>query len=140
METSFARVIEEHLQLKRRNEAQARSDPGEDSASDVDSEPALTAPRMALSSARSRTKIRSGVAHASSTGATYRLPRQEIAKGAKMAVDRGRRGGVIGGISLGGILVIIGIIVAIVWSLWLGIVIALIGLIAFGGFVRGKWY
>jgi hypothetical protein len=57
-----------------------------------------------------------------------------------MAVDRGRRGGVIGGISLGGILVIIGIIVAIVWSLWLGIVIALIGLVAFGGFVRGKWY
>ncbi len=57
-----------------------------------------------------------------------------------MAVDRGRRGGVIGGISFGGILVIIGIIVAIVWSLWLGIVIALIGLVAFGGFVRGKWY
>jgi len=57
-----------------------------------------------------------------------------------MAVDRGRRGGVIGGISLGGILVIIGIIVAIAWSLWLGIVIALIGLVAFGGFVRGKWY
>jgi hypothetical protein len=53
-----------------------------------------------------------------------------------MAVDRGRRDG-IGGISIGGILVIIGIIVAIVWSLWLGIVIALIGLIAFGGFVRG---
>src|SRR5829696_4898650 len=50
-----------------------------------------------------------------------------------MAVDRGRRGGVIGGISLGGILVIVGIIVAIVWSLWLGIIIALIGLIAFGG-------
>ncbi|MDQ3866549.1 MAG: hypothetical protein M3304_06930 [Actinomycetota bacterium] len=57
-----------------------------------------------------------------------------------MAVDRGRRGGVIGGISLGGILVIVGIIVAIVWSLWLGIIIALIGLIAFGGFVRGRWY
>lgn len=56
-----------------------------------------------------------------------------------MAVDRGRRGG-IGGISLGGILVIIGIVVAIVWSLWLGIVIAVIGLIAFGGFARGKWY
>jgi hypothetical protein len=45
-----------------------------------------------------------------------------------------------GGISLGGILVIIGIIVAIVWSLVLGIVIALIGLIAFGGFARGRWY
>ena len=57
-----------------------------------------------------------------------------------MAVDRGRRGGVIGGIGLGGILVIIGVVVAIVWSLWLGIVIALIGLIAFGGFVKGKWY
>jgi hypothetical protein len=57
-----------------------------------------------------------------------------------VAVDRDRRGGAIGGISLGGILVVIGIIVAIVWSLWLGIIIILIGLIAFGGFVRGKWY
>ena len=57
-----------------------------------------------------------------------------------MAVDGGRRGGSLGGISLGGILVIIGIIVAIVWSLWLGLVIALIGLIAFGGFAKGKWY
>ena len=56
-----------------------------------------------------------------------------------MAVDGGRRGG-IGGISLGGILVIIGIVVAIVWSLVLGIIIALIGLIAFGGFARGRWY
>jgi hypothetical protein len=45
-----------------------------------------------------------------------------------------------GGLSLGGILVIIGIVVAIFWSLILGIIIALIGLIAFGGFVRGKWY
>jgi hypothetical protein len=58
----------------------------------------------------------------------------------QMAVDRGRRRGGIGGISLGGILVIIGIVVAIVWSLLLGIIIALIGLIAFGGFARGKWY
>ena len=45
-----------------------------------------------------------------------------------------------GGISLGGILVIVGIVVALVWSLLLGLIIALIGLIAFGGFVRGKWY
>lgn len=45
-----------------------------------------------------------------------------------------------GGIGLGGILVIIGIVVAFVWSLVLGIIIALIGLIAFGGFARGKWY
>jgi hypothetical protein len=45
-----------------------------------------------------------------------------------------------GGISLGGILVIIGIVVAILWSIWLGLIIALIGLIAFGGFARGRWY
>lgn len=56
-----------------------------------------------------------------------------------MAAD-GRRGGSIGGIGLGGILVIVGIVAAIVWSLWLGIIIALIGLIAFGGFAKGKWY
>ena len=44
------------------------------------------------------------------------------------------------GIGVGGVLVIIGIIVAIAWSLWLGIIIALVGLIAFGGFAKGKWY
>jgi len=54
-----------------------------------------------------------------------------------MAFNRNRR---YGGISLGGILVILGIIVAIVWSLILGIIIAVVGLTAFGGFVRGKWY
>ena len=57
-----------------------------------------------------------------------------------MAFGRGRSGGVLGGIGLGGILVIVGIVVAIVWSLLLGIIIAVIGLVAFGGFVRGKWY
>ena len=45
-----------------------------------------------------------------------------------------------GVIGLGGILVIVGIILAIVWNLWIGIIIALIGLIAFGGFARGRWY
>jgi hypothetical protein len=44
------------------------------------------------------------------------------------------------GIGLGGLLVIVGVIVALVWNLWLGIIIALIGLIAFGGFARGRWY
>jgi hypothetical protein len=44
------------------------------------------------------------------------------------------------GLSLGGIIVIIGIVVAIFWSLWLGIIIALVGLIFFGGFARGRWY
>jgi hypothetical protein len=48
--------------------------------------------------------------------------------------------GGIAGIGLGGILVIVGILVAIVWSLWLGLIIGLIGLVAFGGFARGKWY
>ena len=43
------------------------------------------------------------------------------------------------GIGIGGILVIVGIVVALVWSVVLGVIIALIGLIAFGGFVRGKW-
>lgn len=57
----------------------------------------------------------------------------------KMAA-RDRTGGGIGGISLGGILVIIGIILMIVWSFWIGLIILLVGLIAFGGFARGKWY
>ena len=46
----------------------------------------------------------------------------------------------IGGITTGGIIVIVGIIVAIFWSLILGIIIALVGLVAFGGFARGRWY
>lgn len=56
-----------------------------------------------------------------------------------MATPERRTGG-IGGISLGGILVIIGIVVALFWSVLLGVIIALVGLIAFGGFVRGRWY
>lgn len=43
-------------------------------------------------------------------------------------------------ISLGGVIVIVGVVLAFVWSLVWGIIVALIGLIAFGGFVRGKWY
>jgi hypothetical protein len=50
-----------------------------------------------------------------------------------------RRGG-IGGISLGGILVIVGIVVMLVWSVLLGLIIVLVGLVAFGGFARGRWY
>ena len=49
------------------------------------------------------------------------------------------RGG-IGGVSLGGILVIIGIVLMFVWSFWIGLIVVLIGLIAFGGFARGRWY
>lgn len=45
-----------------------------------------------------------------------------------------------GGISLGGIIVIVGIILMIFWSFWIGLIIALVGLLAFGGFARGRWY
>jgi hypothetical protein len=51
-----------------------------------------------------------------------------------------RQGGSVGGISLGGILVIVGIVLAIVWSFWVGLIIAVVGLVAFGGFAKGKWY
>jgi hypothetical protein len=46
----------------------------------------------------------------------------------------------VAGLSLGGLLVIIGIVVAIFWSVVVGIIIALIGLLAFGGFAKGRWY
>ncbi len=49
-------------------------------------------------------------------------------------------GGNMGGIGLGGILVIAGVLVAIFGSPVWGIIIALVGLIAFGGFAKGKWY
>lgn len=52
--------------------------------------------------------------------------------------DRNR--GSMGGIGLGGILVIAGVVLMIVWSFWIGLIIALVGLIAFGGFAKGKWY
>jgi hypothetical protein len=44
------------------------------------------------------------------------------------------------GISIGGILVIVGILIIVLWNLWLGLIVALVGLVAFGGFARGKWY
>ncbi len=45
-----------------------------------------------------------------------------------------------GGLTLGGVVVIVGILIAIFWSLVIGIIVALIGLLAFGGFARGRWY
>ena len=54
---------------------------------------------------------------------------------------RERRYGPGAGLTLGGILVIVGLIVWLVLdSFILGLIIALIGLVAFGGFARGKWY
>jgi hypothetical protein len=54
--------------------------------------------------------------------------------------SEGRTGGSTSGIGLGGILVIVGIILMIVWSFWVGLIVALVGLVAFGGFAKGKWY
>jgi hypothetical protein len=45
-----------------------------------------------------------------------------------------------GGITIGGIIVIVGILVALFWSLIIGIIVILVGLLAFGGFARGRWY
>jgi hypothetical protein len=47
---------------------------------------------------------------------------------------------VVFGISVGGIIVIVGIVLMVVWSLWIGLIVAVVGLLAFGGFARGKWY
>ena len=44
------------------------------------------------------------------------------------------------GLTLGGGIVIAGIVIAIFWSVVIGIIVALIGLLAFGGFVRGRWF
>ena len=43
-------------------------------------------------------------------------------------------------ITLGGIIVVIGILVLILWSWIVGLIVILIGLLAFGGFARGRWY
>lgn len=44
------------------------------------------------------------------------------------------------GITLGGIIVVIGILILILWSWIVGLIVILIGLLAFGGFARGRWY
>ena len=63
----------------------------------------------------------------------------DLVEDALMAAERGT-GGNTGGIGLGGILVIVGIVLMIVWSFWVGLIITLVGLIAFGGFAKGKWF
>jgi hypothetical protein len=51
-----------------------------------------------------------------------------------------RRYGPAGGLTVGGIIVVVGIVLMFVWSFWVGLVVALVGLIFFGGFVRVRWY
>ena len=55
-----------------------------------------------------------------------------------MATPERRRG--IGGISIGGLIVLGGILTMIFWSVVVGLIITLVGLVAFGGFARGRWY
>jgi hypothetical protein len=31
-------------------------------------------------------------------------------------------------------------VIAIIWCVWVGIIVALVGFVAFGGFALGKWY
>jgi hypothetical protein len=52
--------------------------------------------------------------------------------------DRTATGGA--GLTLGGVIVIVGVLIAIFWSLVIGVIVGLIGLVAFGGFARGRWY
>jgi hypothetical protein len=42
------------------------------------------------------------------------------------------------GISIGGIIVIVGIVIMLIWSLWIGLIVALVGLVAFGASPRGS--
>ncbi len=58
---------------------------------------------------------------------------------ATQQTERRNAGGGIG-IGLGGILVIAGIVIALFWSVLLGVIVAVVGLVAFGGFAKGKWY
>ena len=44
------------------------------------------------------------------------------------------------GLTLGGAIVLAGIVVAIFWSILWGVILALVGLVFFGGFARGRWY
>ena len=65
-----------------------------------------------------------------------------LRKGDLMAThetERRNAGGGIG-IGLGGILVIAGIVIALAWSVLIGVIVAVVGLVAFGGFAKGKWY
>ena len=56
------------------------------------------------------------------------------------AEESNAEGELMAGISLGGLIAVAGVLIAIFWSFWLGLIVALIGLIAFGGFARGRWY
>jgi hypothetical protein len=67
-------------------------------------------------------------------------PIRHLEKEAEMRADANAKSGSLAGISLGGIVVIVGVVLMIVSSFWLGLIVTLVGLIAFGGFAKDKWY
>jgi len=58
---------------------------------------------------------------------------------AQRAVAYCRGGGRLNGIRWGGILVIVGVTIALTWTIWAGQIVILLGLIAFAGLTKGKW-
>jgi hypothetical protein len=66
------------------------------------------------------------------------MPEQAGAPAFRIARSNGKEHGM--KLGAGGILVIIGIVLIVLGHWIWGIILALIGLIAFGGFARGRWY
>jgi hypothetical protein len=46
----------------------------------------------------------------------------------------------VGGIALGGIVAVVGLIIALWFSLLIGVILIVVGLVPMGGFAKGKWY
>jgi hypothetical protein len=83
-----------------------------------------------------------GAGHRSGAPKSHRPPAEPSAS---VRQDRTREGWLIadrkyGGVTIGGIVVIVGVLMMLFVSLVIGLIVTLIGLVAFGGFVRGKWY
>jgi hypothetical protein len=48
------------------------------------------------------------------------------------------RGGGVGGFSVGGILMVLGLILMIAWSLLIGLIVTLVGVVLFAGFIHSR--
>jgi hypothetical protein len=46
----------------------------------------------------------------------------------------------VGGIALGGIVAVVGVLVALWFSPLIGVILIVVGLVPMGGFAKGKWY
>jgi type IV secretory pathway TrbD component len=58
-------------------------------------------------------------------------------KGAGMSRYADRK---VGGVALGGIVAVVGLVVALWISLLVGVILIVVGLVPLGGFAKGKWY